>query len=92
MNYAIGCRSGMNDSEGHKVTCGITPQLAVATPTGDPPLVESPGIAVVKTNTTATLVNCHTNKFGLFTLSTTSFRKMTSLFIVRSQAFFTERT
>ena len=30
--------------------------LAVATPTGDPPLVESPGIAVVKTNTTATHV------------------------------------
>ena len=28
--------------------------LAVATPTGDPPLVESPGIAVVKNNTTAT--------------------------------------
>ena len=26
MNYAIGCRSGMNNSEGHKVTCGITPQ------------------------------------------------------------------
>ena len=56
----------MNDSDGHKVTCGITPQLgqhlgicvllAVATPTGDPPLVESPGIAVVKTNTTATRV------------------------------------
>ena len=30
--------------------------MAVATPTGDPPLVESPGIAVVKTNTTATLL------------------------------------
>ena len=28
--------------------------LAVATPTGDPQLVESPGIAVVKNNTTAT--------------------------------------
>ena len=26
MYYAIGCRSGLNDSEGHKVTCGITPQ------------------------------------------------------------------
>ena len=25
MYYAIGCRSGLNDSEGHKVTCGITP-------------------------------------------------------------------
>ena len=30
--------------------------LAVATPTGDPQLVESPWIAVVITNTTATLV------------------------------------
>ena len=31
--------------------------LAVATPTGDPQLVESPGIAVVKNNTTATHSN-----------------------------------
>ena len=33
---------------------GICVMLAVATPTGYPPLVESPGIAVVNTNTTAT--------------------------------------
>ena len=30
MNYAIGCRSGLNDSEGHKVTCGITPHKCMS--------------------------------------------------------------
>ena len=30
MYYAIGCRSGLNDSEGHKVTCGITPHSSLS--------------------------------------------------------------